>query len=368
MYENYTYEFILKSILDRISTADSSIDIREGSPIWYAVSPVAVELAIAYSNYDMVRKESFVGTATRDGLYRACEDIGLDTEQFEANNGVFTAHFNNEVSLNSRWSCGGYIFYVTSKVGMVEIEGLTYHQYHLTCETTGSLTQYTSGNLLPITDYGDGRITVAVLDECVIVGEDETTDDEIRKYYFDAITNNATDGNVAQYNQWLSEIDGVGAHKVTPLWNGANTVRVAIIDENGQAPTPELIVSVQSQLDPGATGLGEGKAPIGAVVTVIGGTNALIDVRADITLVSENADYGDITEKLESYFKEIAFKKSAVNIYEVASIILSSDAVSDVSGVALGKFDPDTHSTTFTSSNLPLDEFEVPVLHTFETD
>ena len=122
MYENYTYEYILKQILDRISNADSTIDIREGSAMWYAVAPVALELAIAYSNYDLVSKESFVGTATREGMYRACNDIGLNTEQFEASAGIFEGHFNVEVSLGSRWACGNYVFVVNSKIGMITID------------------------------------------------------------------------------------------------------------------------------------------------------------------------------------------------------------------------------------------------------
>ena len=364
MYENYTYENILKSILDRIVEADPTIDVREGSAMWYAVSPVAAELAIAYTNYDAVNKESFVGTATRQGMYLACNDIGLDTAQFEATAGIFHAHFNTEVAVGSRWSCGDYIFYVDSKVGMVTISGVEYHQYNLICETRGSHTRFTEGRLTPITEYGSGSLTVAVLDSCIVIGEDEASDDEVKTTYFDYIANKSEGANIAQYKQWLNEFEGVGAYKIVPTWNGANTVKVSILGETKESPTPELIASVQEYLDPNKEGLGEGKAPIGAIVTVDGGTNAYIDVKANITLATADADISDISTKLTEYFRKIAYQKTVVNIYEVASIILSSPSVSDVNSVQLGRWESGS-TVSYSSSNLTLGEFETPVLHEF---
>lgn len=365
MYENYTYEYILNTILDRIATADPTLDIREGSALWYAVAPVAVELAIAYTNCDAVGKESFVGTATREGIYRACDDIGLDTTQFDASAGVFYAHFNVEVAIGSRWGCGDYIFVVTEKAGTQTIEEVEYHRYELVCETRGSHTQYTNGNLRPITEYGSNQIRVAVLDSCIVVGADETPDEKVRETYFDYIANKSEGGNVAQYNMWLNEFDGIGAHKVIPAWNGANTVKVVILDENKERPTNEFIASVQNYLDPNSEGLGEGKAPIGAVVTVEGGANAYIDVKANITLASADASTSDIVNRLEDYFRKIAFQKSTINIYEVASIIWSSPSVVDVNNVQIGKWVNDNTAVSYTSSNLTVEDFEAPVLHKF---
>ena len=362
MYENYTYEYILTSILDRISTADPTIDIREGSAMWYAVAPVAAELAIAYINYDAIRNESFAGTATREGLYRACDDLGLNTEQFEATAGIFLAHFNAEVTLGSRWSCGDYMFIVESKVGMVTIDEVEYHQYRLVCETVGSHTAFTVGNLNPITDYGLNLINVAVLDSCIITGADETSDEKVREAYFEYVANKSEGANIAQYRQWLNEFDGIGAHKIVPTWAGANTVKVVVIDELKEAPTQDFIASVQNYLDPNKEGLGEGKAPIGAVVTVEGGTNAYIAVKATIALTSADADIADVNDRLRDYCRSIAFQKNTINIYEVASVILSSPVVANVDNVALGRYVGGS-TINWQTTNLTLGEFETPVFH-----
>lgn len=369
MYENYTYEYILNSILDRISSIDSSIDTREGSAIWYAVSPVAIELAIAYSNCDILRKESFVGTASREGIYRACEDLGMDTTQFEPSAGVFEAYFQDPVNIGSRWWCGGYNFRVDEELLPIEVEGVKRFAYRLVCETLGSHTAHVRGKLTPITEYGGtpGRNYVAVITDCIIVGADETPDEKVRAAYFEYVANKAEDGNIAQYHKWLNEYpgNGVGAQKIIPAWNGANTVKAVILDENKQAPTPEFIAEVQEYLDPNSEGLGEGKAPIGAVVTVVGGINAYISVKADITLVEEGANITDINEKLTAYFEEIAFKKTTVNIYEVASKILSSPSVSNVDNIQLGRWIDDATEVVYSSSNITLEDFETPVLHEF---
>lgn len=365
MYENYTYEYILKNILDRISAIDPSIDIREGSAIWYAVSPVAAELAVAYINCDRVAKESFVGTATREGMYLACADLGLDTAQFEPTASIFNGHFNVDVTIGSRWVCDNYVFVVDSKVGVIEIDGVEYQQYRLSCETVGSHTSYVRGNLQPITEYGSNQLRVAVLDDCISVGEDEAPDSEVRNAYFGYVANKSEGANIAQYNLWLSEFNGIGAQKILPTWDGPNTVKVVVIDENREAPTPDFIATIQEYLDPNAEGLGEGKAPIGAVVTVEGGVNATIDVKATLTLATENADISDIAPRLTEYFRRIAFNKSVVNIYEVASVILSSPSVSDVNNVQIGRWDEATGTTEYVSSNLSLSEFETPVLHGF---
>lgn len=365
MFENYTYEYILNSILNRIVEADPTIDIREGSPLWYAVAPVAAELAIAYTNCDMVSKESFVATATREGIYRACDDIGIDTTQFDASASAFYGHFNVEVAVGSRWACGDYIFVVTEKSGTILVDDVSYYRYRLSCETLGSQTQYTSGNLRPITEYGSNQLKVAILDSCIFVGADETPDDKVREIYFDYIANKAESANISQYNQWLNEFTGVGAHKVIPTWNGANTVKVVILDENKEHPSDEFIADVQKYLDPNSEGLGEGKAPIGAMVTVVGGDNAYVDIKANITLATADATTDDINDKLEEYFREIAFKKSFVNIYEVASIIFSSPSVIDVNNVQLGRWTGEGSTVSYSSTNLPLEDYEAPVLHAF---
>ena len=104
-YENMTYEVILDQMMERVTSNYPNIDTREGSIIFNALAPAAMELAIAYTELDNILNESFAETASREYLIRHCEQMGLDTSQFDANAGVFQAEFDVEVPIESRWNC-----------------------------------------------------------------------------------------------------------------------------------------------------------------------------------------------------------------------------------------------------------------------
>ena len=50
-YEDMTYEVILKRMINRVIDKYPNIDYREGSLIYNALSPAALELAIMYIGY-----------------------------------------------------------------------------------------------------------------------------------------------------------------------------------------------------------------------------------------------------------------------------------------------------------------------------
>ena len=88
VYENMTYEFIIGRMMDRVKTNYPNLDDREGSMIFNALAPAALELAIAYLELDNSRNESFVETATREYLIMGCKDMGMDVSMFEATAGT----------------------------------------------------------------------------------------------------------------------------------------------------------------------------------------------------------------------------------------------------------------------------------------
>ena len=91
-YENMTYEVILQRMMDRVTTQYPNLDNREGSIIFNALSPAAIELAIMYTELDNVLNESFVNTASREYILIGCEQMGMDTSIFEASAGVARRH------------------------------------------------------------------------------------------------------------------------------------------------------------------------------------------------------------------------------------------------------------------------------------
>ena len=104
-YENMTYEVILQRMMNRVNDKYPNLDNREGSIIFNALAPAALELAIAYTELDNVINESFVDTATREYIIKGCKQMGMDVTQFDAKAGVHKGAFNVEVEIGSRWNC-----------------------------------------------------------------------------------------------------------------------------------------------------------------------------------------------------------------------------------------------------------------------
>lgn len=250
-FEGLTYEYILNEMLTQVSEKYPNLDTREGSILFNALAPAAVETTVSYLDLNYILNQSFVLTADRRYLLMACFQMGMDITKFNASSGTFKAEFNVEAPIGSRWNCDLYNFAVAKEIGLNSDTGL--YEYEMSCETTGTVANSITGDLSPI-DYMPTDLTHAKLTACLVEGENEATDDEIRLAYVEFITSFVSDGNVAQYKRWCSDYEGIGKSKIFPLWNGDNTVKVSILTSSNRAiDTTEdgnLVDKFQEYLDP----------------------------------------------------------------------------------------------------------------------
>lgn len=344
-YENMTYEVILKRMMDKVTTQYPNLDDREGSIIFNALAPAAIELAIMYTELDNVLSESFVNTATREYILIGCRQMGMDTSIFEASAGVHKGEFDVEVQIGSRWNCDLYNYEVTEYIGKVG----DYYTYKMKCETVGTAPNNMTGDLTAITDIPTG-LTYAKVTECLVEGENETSDEDIRTAYYDYINSTISDGNVGQYKRWCENYDGIGNFKIFPLWNGANTVKVSILSASNHAATEELVAEFQQYLDPGVEGMGNGVAPIGAFVTVSTATEVPINVSAKVKLKDGYSDTNIINTALEEYFARISYEKAMVAYMNVGAAILDVDGVEFITDL---KINNGTSDITLASEEIP---------------
>lgn len=350
VYEGMTYEVLLNRMMDRVTASYPNIDTREGSMIFNALAPEAMELAIAYTELDNIRNESFIETASRDGKLKLCQDQGIDTTIFDATHGVFKGEFNVQVELGSRWNLDLYNYTVTE---FIKKRDESHYEYKLTCETDGAAPNGVFGDLTPIADVPSG-LTLATLTELLVEGEQEAMDTEIVDYYLSKINGTATDGNVAQYKRWCSEYNGIGNFKIFPLWKGNNTVKVSILTTSNKAASSGLIKEFQTYLDPNTTGMGDGKAPIGAFVTVTTAKEIPINISAKITLASGYDDADEAKVQLGEYLASIAYNKSTISYMAIGATILNSPCVDNVTGLLVnGK-----------TADITLGDEEIPKLGT----
>lgn len=189
-------------------------------------------------------------------------------------------------------------------------------------------------------------------------GTDREDDDNLRMRTYFKIRYPATSGNVYHYQQWATDIAGVGKVKVFPLWNGAGTVKVSILDGNGEAATPELIKSVQDYIDPEPHATGAGMAPVGALVTVTTASEVVIHVAAAVSLGATSSSIGDIQTAfraaLDEYFRSVAYDGETVTISaaRVGNILFDTQGVIDYTDLTIN---------TGTAS-IPIGEEEIPVV------
>lgn len=348
-YENITYEVILQQMIDRVTNSYPNIDTREGSIIFNALAPAALEMAILYTELDNSRDESFVNTASREYLLLGCEQMGMNTSIFNERPGTHKGEFDVKVSIGSRWNCGIYNYIISEYIGFEN----NYHYYKMLCETSGAAPNSMIGDLTAITEISN-ELTHAKIVECLIEGEDETSDDDIRTAYYDYINSTSTDGNINQYTRWCDEYDGIGNSKIIPLWDGVNTVKVSILSVSNRAASEELVNEFQEYIDPNANGMGDGVAPIGAFVTVSTATEIPINISATVKLKDGYTDTTPIGDALTKYFSEIAYKKITVPYMTVGAIILATDCVETINDLKLNGG----------TSDINLGEEEIPILGT----
>jgi uncharacterized phage protein gp47/JayE len=329
MYEDIIFEVILQRMLDRVP---DNVDKREGSIIYNALAPAAVELQNMYIELDWILNQSFADTAQREYLIKRCAERGITPEP--ATNAILKGVFNIDVPIGSRLSLDDLNYEVIEKIS----NGV----FKLKCETPGEIGNQYFGTLIPI-DYIEG-LTSAELTELLIPGEDEEDTEILRERYFNSLESQSFGGNIADYKEKTKQIPGVGGVKVYPVWNGGGTVKLVIIDSTYNVPSSILIDAVQTAIDPIQNqGKGVGLAPIGHVVTVEGVSATTININTNITY-QEGWTWADIEpyvyEVIDDYFHELASSwenenNLIVRISQIETRILNIAGVVDIENTTI---------------------------------
>lgn len=150
------YEEILNRMLKKIP---DSIDKREGSIIYNALAPAALELAQMYFQIENNTDLIFADTAVEKYLDRICEQNGLLRKQ--ATNAIRKGLFydsNNDymnVEINTRFSSNSIVYRAVEQIE----KGI----YKLECETAGTEGNTYTGELIPV-QYIEGLAKVELAD------------------------------------------------------------------------------------------------------------------------------------------------------------------------------------------------------------
>ena len=345
--DEMTFDYIMNRMLESVP---DTVDKREGSIIYDALSPAAAELAKAYMELDVVMDETFVDTASLQYLMLRCKERGvaIQGETAAVIEGVFTPS-NIELSAGLRFNCDEVNYTITEKISA--------GHYKLEAETLGTVGNKYTGLLLPIQTVNG--LETAQIAAVLIPAEDGDTTDTLREKYYASIDGEAFGGNVADYREKVNAITGVGGVKVYPVWNGGGTVKLTIIASDFTAPSTELISKVQTAIDPeGNQGEGLGLAPIGHTVTVTGARYADLTVAANVTCAagwSWDNGKSQLVSAANAYLDELRknwadSETTVVRISQIETHLLTADCVVDVDGTTVNG---DTKNIELAADEIP---------------
>lgn len=326
MYENQTEEVIKQRMLDAVP---SDLEKREGSFIWDALSPAAIELALAYIELDRVLQLGFAQTTYGQYLdYRAAEH-GLTRKAATKAAGQVTVAGSpgTVIPPGSLFATGAGVQFATTAEATIGAGGTV--NVDVEAVEAGTAGNVPAGTITGIPVAIPGVQSVTNTDP-TSGGTDTETDAALLARLLERVRRPATSGNAAHYKQWALEVSGVGDAKVFPIWDGPGTVKVVVIDSNKQPVGAQIVQDVADHI--------EDVRPIGATVTVVSAEALAINVAATLTL-DPNYTIPDVQGPIEAaitaYLKEIAFAQDYVSHAKIGSLILDTPGVLDYSNLTL---------------------------------
>lgn len=357
------YEYILARYLGNVR---DDVDKREGSIIWDSGAPLCIELAICYLYMQAMVLNCFAASAQSPFLELRCEEQGIerDAATYAKRLGVFTNGQGGafSVPIGTTFSTVDETNLVNFTVTEVYTEnGETVPgSYILTCEQSGVIGNQYFGEIVPV--YTLSGLATATLTDVLVPGEDIQDLEELRQEYFETVNQKAFGGNITEYREFITGLDGVGTCQIYPVWNGGGTVKISFINSEYNKPSTTLVETVQNAVDPHYNdeyaGKGLGKAPIGHVVTVVGPDEYTVNITATIE-VENGKTIQQVTpiiqENLEDYILSLRKKwatPSDLNeyslkiIYErIKSIILTTTGVENITACTVNDVETDIELT-----------------------
>lgn len=298
-----------------LSYVPENIDKREGSIIYDAVAPAAMTLAEQSLQLANIVKQTYVKTADDEYLdYRAVE---YGTARYPATyTEALCRAVGNDDGVVENIQLGDRFASVADEPTFYKVTYINEdHTVVLKAETAGTGPNSYIGQVLPVTP--NDEIVFAEIVEVTTPARDAETDDHLRARLLAENRWLAYGGNVADYLDMLQNIEEVGAGQVYPVWAGAGTVKLVILNNDLMPASQTLIKKVKEEIDPEeSTTQGYGLAPIDHRVTVTAPETFTVNIAMNVTVAdSANVDTikANIKTSLEEFFKSLRRDWDTVN-------------------------------------------------------
>jgi len=217
----------------------------------------------------------------------------------------------------------------------------------VTCTETGTVGNVPANSITLMSSPVSG-ISSITNEAAATGGTDEETDEAFSARIVERERDgeNSFVGCDADYKRWAMEVDGVGAAIVVPEWDGPGTVKVIVMDANGEPATTTIITNVYDHImSPDDQSLR--LAPIGATLTVNTASVMPLTITADIIL-DEDYTVNDVTEAFKASLAsclEQAMTEGTLRITRVGAILSQTEGVIDYENLLINN-SPDNITVT----------------------
>ncbi|WP_042348241.1 baseplate J/gp47 family protein [Bacillus massiliigorillae] len=341
-YEDKTPDLLHAAMLDNIS---HDVDKREGSVAYDLTAPAAIEVGNAYTELDTVLGLGFPDTSEGIYLEYICTPFGVPRKPAIKATGEITlsgpAGTLIPIGTRLQTTVGESVFFVTKEeVTLTETPSIVTAE----AEIAGAAGKVAAGEINALAPGDLYGIVTVINEQAFEGGVDEESDESLLKRLKNRAQNPATSGNANHYKQWALEVSGIGDAKVFPTWNGGNTVKVVLLDDNKRCPDQTIIDAAANHI--------EEERPVGPTITTIGAPEVNINVSATLTLATgKTLDEAkqEFIELLTDYLKSLAFKDPIVRYAKIASLLIDVPSLIDYSNLTINE---GTTNITITSEQV----------------
>lgn len=337
-----TEETILARILEHEALA--AWRKEPGDYMYDAVAPDAAEIQLLQIGLDTVLRDRFAQYAEGDALDEILAGVGLVREAATYSKRSLTITADAGVSLAQGQKLTSLILdstgtplQFTLDAAVTFAAGSTSQAVAVTCTTAGTAGNLAAGSQFILTPTIPG-IRSIVDNGITTAAQDAETDAAAFKRYDFLVNNPDTGGNKSDLKRWAESVAGVGASRIIPRWAGNMTSKIVIVGDDLAPASADLVAAVQAFMDPGSTGLGDGKAPAGNKVTVVSAAALTVDITAAVTYysgVSAATVKAAFTQAVEEYLAAIVFTDTAVSVAKIGSLLIGTYGVANYSGLQI---------------------------------
>lgn len=361
---NQTEEDILGRMKESIS---ADFDKSEGGFVHDFLAPAAIELTLAGIGIQEALRRGFASTVAStvpgevtEELTRRAAEHGVIRKNpvkaqgkitFEGTQGAIIP-LGTSVSTENIENAPALVF-LTTESGQIDETGTA-------TVTIEAVEAGTASNVesRKITYIGTSVPSVSRVYnlEAITGGADIEDDLLLLPRYLAKVRNPSAGGNKADYVNWALEVPGVGAAKAIPTLV-PGTVRVIITDidkqppeeqEEGAEPDTSLMGMVSNHI--------EAVRPIGATIEVIPAKGKIINITAEVILLSGynlQDVLNDFKQTVIKHFQEIVFSDNDVSYGRIGVLLFNTPGIDKYRNLALNGGVEDIEM---------VDEDEIPVL------